>query len=132
MWIAMNDSFVSIVADKNDEDQLVVRARVREDLEALFPVHAEDIIETDDSDYQFRLFLDRQYVAVEIAWRIDTINYYNFKDSVKQSWRSIAYMKIWRVMWEVQESIAEKASDYIPWWQNYRYGHHDNKKKPRI
>jgi len=55
MWIAMNDSFVSIVKDKFDpeSENFQVRARVRYDLENLFPDSKENIIETDDSDYRF-------------------------------------------------------------------------------
>lgn len=102
MWICMNDAFVSIVEDFSDKNKVVVRARVGEDLVALFPDFKDDIIETHDSDYQFRLFLDREFVAMIVRNRIMGINYPNFKDSVKQSWRKTAYMKIWEIMFRVQ------------------------------
>ena len=119
MWIAMNDSFISIVADRNDELSVVVRARVKEDLESLFKEHVDDIVETDDSDYRFRLFLDQHYVAMTIEERIININYHNFKDSVKQSWRKTAYMQIWSVMNAVQERMYGKQKIY-DWYKNYR------------
>jgi len=117
MWIAMNDSFVSIVADREYEMGVVVRARVKEDLVALFPDHQKDIIESEDSDYRFRLFLDQQYVAMTIEERVMGISYDNFKNSVKQGWRKAAYTKIWEVMYTVQEKTYPRLQE---WWENYR------------
>ena len=116
MWVAMNDSFVSIVQDRTNEDRVVVRARVKEDLEATFPFHSDDIIETTNSDYRFRLFLDKYYVSKIMQERVLGIDYPNFKDSVKQPWRKKAYMDIWQTMFNVQ------ADTYgaIKWWLNYR------------
>lgn len=117
MWIAMNDSFVSIVQDRKDRNSVVVRARVKEDLISLFPQQAPDIIETDDSDYRFRLFLDKKLVADVVRQRVIGINYPNFKDSVKEGWRKQAYMKIWNVMYDVQAQKYKSAKD---WWVSYR------------
>lgn len=117
MWIVMNDSFVSIVADREDDLGVVVRARVKEDLETLFPNHIDEIIESDDSDYRFRLFLDQQYVAMTIEERVMNIDYDNFKNSVKQSWRKMAYTQIWNVMFRVQEDIYPRMKK---WYENYR------------
>ena len=118
MWIVMNDSYVSIVKDREDDMGVVVRARVKEDLENLFGAeHAQDIIETDDSDYRFRLFLDQAYVAAVIEDKVMGINYDNFKNSVKQSWRKQAYTRIWNVMYDVQENMYPRMRR---WYENYR------------
>ena len=117
MWIAMNDSFVSIVQDRNVPSRVAVRARVEEDLIALFPDHAQDIITTDDSDYRFRLFLDKSYVSKIVADRVLDIDYDNFKNSVFQKWRKQAYMDIWDVMFKVQNRFYPAANK---WWLNYR------------
>ena len=61
MWIVMNDSFISAVEDRNNKMNLVVRARVREDLENAFPGLKNEIIESTDSDYRFRLFMAKQF-----------------------------------------------------------------------
>lgn len=116
MWIAMNDSFVSIVEDRNNNNGVAVRARVRDDLENLFPSYKDNIIETTDSDYRFRLFLGKQFVADTIQNRIVGINYDNFKDSVKESWRKKAYMDIWQVMYRVQSTFYGVRN----WWEDYR------------
>lgn len=102
MWIAMNDSFVSVVANRNDPKGVVVRARVKEDLVALFPLHANDIVEMTESDYRWRLFLDKKYVSTVIAERVMNIDYDNFKNSVPKIWRKRAYNNIWATMYNVQ------------------------------
>lgn len=117
MWIVMNNSFVSIVEDRNVKGRVAVRARVENDLIALFPNHKNEIITTDDSDYRFRLFLDKKYVSEIVANRILNIEYDNFKDSVKQGWRKKAYMAIWSVMYDVQDTFYPNQSK---WWMGYR------------
>lgn len=116
MWIAMNDSFVSIVEDRNNSNGVAVRARVKEDLENLFPGYENNIVETEDSDYRFRLFLGKQFVADVIRNRVVGVNYDNFKNSVKEPWRKKAYMDIWAVMFKVQASFYGAKN----WWENYR------------
>ena len=111
----MNDAFLSIVENKDNPTAVVVRARVDSDLVAVFPEFADDIIETDNSDYRFRLFLDRKYVAQKIQDEVMGIDYANFKSSVKDKWRYKAYMEIWTVMHKVQEVLTPSK-----WWASYR------------
>lgn len=118
MWIAMNDSFVSIVQSRDCDNEVVVRARVREDLVALFPPWESLIIESEDGDYRFRLFMDKETVSWVIKDRIMDINYDNFKNSINkttQSWRYRAYTKIWQVLFGVQHErygVSEEYSRY--------------------
>lgn len=116
MWIAMNDSFVSIVQHKEDKKLVVVRARVKKDLINLFPRFAESIITTDKSDYRFRLILDKDFVSSVISRRVDGIDYENFKDSVQEPWRKAAYMKIWQIMLNIQDRMYGIQE----WWLSYR------------
>lgn len=115
MWIVMNDAFISIVQSTKNENEVVVRARVAEDLANVWPEHKSDIIETSDSDYRYRLFLNKEHVAETIKDSILDIDYPNFKNSVKQTWRKNAYMKIWSVMYDVQESLNPSN-----WYSTYR------------
>ena len=105
MWIVMNDSYISAVQDRNNKTGLVVRARVREDLENAFPGLKQDIIESTDSDYRFRLFMSKQFLCGVMNTKIMNIDYDNFKNSVKQSWRHDAYLAIWSVMYRVQKTL---------------------------
>lgn len=112
MWIVMNDAFLSIIENEKNENQYVVRARKRQDLVNVFPEHSSNVIETLDSDYRYRLFLERTYVSDVIFNRINSIDYPNFKNSVKETWRKIAYTKIWRIMHNEQDGDK---------WQNGYY-----------
>lgn len=116
MWIAMNDSFLSVVQDRNDPDGAVVRARVREDLHTVFDtVNFEaPVIETEDSDYRFRVFVPKSVVAGIIAARINDIDYDNFKNSVEEDFRHDAYVNIWRAMNQVQTDLYGPQN--YSWW----------------
>jgi len=57
MWVAMRDSFVSTVQDRNDPNTLVVRGRKAEHLKRLFP--DREIVITPDADYVARVLVPR-------------------------------------------------------------------------
>lgn len=100
MWIALNDSFLSIVDKAKNKDFLVVRARRPGDIEAVFP---EAVVEVGGgTDYKYRALVPRREVAQAIAERIVGIDYSNFKSSVKDRPRHDAYMKIWSAMMDFQ------------------------------
>jgi hypothetical protein len=96
-WIYLSDAFLSIVADERHEDALLVRARRRGDIEAVFPV--AEVVETPEADYRFRSTLLRKYVAGILVRRLLDINYPNFKNSI--GWdpagadRHDAYLAVW-------------------------------------
>lgn len=98
MWICLNDGFVSIVADRNDKKQLLVRARRIEHLLALFPDRKSDIFSAPFSDYQYRLFASRDEVKMAVSTRLDVIDYDNFKNSVMNTDLIHIYHKIWDVI----------------------------------
>jgi hypothetical protein len=90
---------------------------LEEDLVAVFPDHSDSVITTDDSDYRFRLILDKNYAANVVAESIMDIDYTNFKNSVTEKWRYNAYTQIWNVMYKVQEYFHPNTNK---WWLNYR------------
>ena len=98
MWIVLNKSFLSIVKNRNDQNQLLVRARVNGDIEKIFA--DADVFEDKDADYKYRSYIDRKVVANAIGEKIMNINYDNFKSSVSKddSIRSNAYMKVWMAL----------------------------------
>ena len=95
LWIALNNSFLSIVQNLNNPDELLVRARVKGDIEKVFP--EAQTFEDQSADYRYRAFLERQLVAEVIADKISSINYGNFKSSIDKSehLRHDAYLKVW-------------------------------------
>lgn len=113
----MNDAFFSVVKDRNNEDGVVVRARVEGDLENVFGSDKKVIV-TDDSDYRFRLFLDQEYVKNVIANRIENINYPNFKNSINKTdyERKRYYTDVWGVMYDWQDKLYKSYNS----WLSYR------------
>ena len=102
MWIILNKSFLSIVKNRNNENELLVRARVKGDIEKVFPEAKtfEDI----KADYKYRSYINRKEVASAISEELININYDNFKSSVSKddNLRSHAYIDVWRVLNKIQ------------------------------
>jgi hypothetical protein len=98
----LSDSFISVVAlrDKPEGDTLLVRARVRGDLERLFPCVA--VAETPDADYAFRTFLTRTELVHALSEAVGKLDYPNFKASVRDPDRHDAYLECWEAMQEFQ------------------------------
>src|SRR4051812_46622052 len=77
MWVCLNDSFLSVVADRTDPvRRLVVRARRREHLTSLFGPDAEIKVGA-GTDYKYRVFADRKTVAALVAEKLQNIQYTN-------------------------------------------------------
>jgi hypothetical protein len=100
MWIALNDSFLSVVDKAKNKGCLVVRGRSSGDIEAVFPSAKVQV--GGGTDYKYRAEIKREEVAKAISERIMDIDYPNFKGSVKDYSRHEAYMKIWSAMYQLQ------------------------------
>lgn len=102
MWIFLPKSFLSIV-DKGDPSgrTLLVRARKAGDIEAVFPDAI--VIEGGGTDYAFRARIDREQVAQALADQARAVTYPNFKATVKDDERHLAYMHVWDAMSSYQQ-----------------------------
>lgn len=114
MWIFLNNAFLSIVDPEGAYDGsagpvspcLLVRARIKGDIEAVFP--DAKVNETPHRDYRFRAMIDRKTVAAAMAAQVMQLGAGNFKGSVKEKARHDAYMGVWGVMHREQERRAPK------------------------
>jgi hypothetical protein len=86
---------LSVVANRLNPEQLLVRARMAGDIERLFPTAS--VFEDLEADYRYRAFLPRKKVASVLAQQVQTIEYDNFKNSVPKSDtnRQAAYLNVW-------------------------------------
>lgn len=100
MWLFTSKGFVSIVQDHNHKDNLLVRARVKSHLEALFP--QSTVIETQDADYLFRCRLHRKHVEQVMTDQVKTIDYGNFKDTVVDPDYHSACLRCWSSLHQLQ------------------------------
>lgn len=118
MWVFLRNAFLSIVEDRADFNRLMVRARIRGDIERVFPNAA--IIEMDNADYRFRAFINREEVANAIMGEVLSIDYPDFKSrvAVDDPGRKGFYSEVWGVMNRAQSHYltAEGHGEGIEPW----------------
>ena len=82
MWIFTNKGFISAVEDRNDFENVVVRSRARGHLKKIFPL--AEVVETEDADYRYRVFISKEEFRATISDYIQSeLTYDNFKNSIK-------------------------------------------------
>ena len=101
MWIQFNNAFLSIVENRDNKLELLVRARVKGDIEKIFP--EADVFEDDNADYKYRALISKAKVAARMMLKITEINYDNFKNSVKETKRKNAYSNVWVELRKLQK-----------------------------
>ena len=101
MLICANDGFLSIVKDYFNPENLLVRGRTERAIKNVFGANTA-VAYTPSHDYGYRVSLPRDVVGEVLANRLASINYTNFKDSVKEPELHDAYTEFWQVMYEYQ------------------------------
>jgi hypothetical protein len=102
MWIFAKDGFLSITQHREKPEHLMVRGRVKGDLEHYFP--GAEVIETPDGDYHYRTTLPREKVADRVRDAVIDIRS-GFKDSVTDKRRMPWYLRVWSVMDDMQYAL---------------------------
>jgi hypothetical protein len=101
MWIILPEGFLSIVHKAPaGPDELLVRARVRGHLAAVFP--DARIIESDSTDYRYRAVVPRAQVADMLVSQVYAVDYGNFKSQVREPKFHDALMSVWHVLEKLQ------------------------------
>lgn len=101
MWLCVSNAFLSIVDKAEDPTCLMVRARVKGHIEAVFP--RAKVMRTPGNDYLFRAEVPREIVATTVFDRIMAIDYDNFKNSVHDHAYHGALNRVWHVLADLQE-----------------------------
>lgn len=114
MWLVTTQGFYSVVQHRRDHDKLLVRARTREDIEAL-RVQIPDLRPFSDSraDYRWRAVVTRAEWIAALAQLVSEIDYPNFKSAVgsrQGAERAHVYGEVWRILASLQEG-DESATD---------------------
>lgn len=119
MWVFTQSGFYSVVAyvppdegrHDQQEDFLLVRARVREDLERLRQwIPDVRIQEHEGADYRFRAVVAREEWKRILAGEVDSVNYTNFKNRVAERQgheRHDAYKQVWSALRRLQSSSRD-------------------------
>lgn len=128
MWVFLHDAFFSVVEDRKDKDVFVVRSRLQEDLEKVFVnditgLTVKNILETENSDYRFRVFLPKSIFKEIMLNEIDDIDYHNFKNEVHDHERKLHYTNVWSEMLDLQEHYypPENSNNWLAYLQQ-KYG----------
>jgi hypothetical protein len=103
MWLFSSTGFLSIVADRDNPDRLLVRARVAGHIESVFP--DAKVVTDQTADYRFRSRLPRKQVANAIAASVRAIDYDNFKMSITDHRLHTAAIDVWILMRRLQNKI---------------------------
>lgn len=80
MWVVYAGGFLSIVHKDCAPDEVLVRARRKGDIEALFPTAT--VVEGAGTDYRFRAVIKRAEVGRVLSEVVADIDYPNFKSAV--------------------------------------------------
>jgi len=112
MWMFTRIGFFSAVIDPKNPDTLMVRARVRKDLERLRELLPSNpkVLEWEHRDYPYRVIVPKTEFAEAVFELTDGIDYPNFKDHVKKvdgPSRSSLYSKVWGVMFRAEQKLEE-------------------------
>jgi hypothetical protein len=116
MWLYTKLGFFSIVHKAPcKKDELLVRTRCRQDIEALSKKLSQisnfngTIVESKDSDYAYRMMVPRSILAPFMAGLMEALDYKNFKGTIpyNDQLRHEAYSKCWEAMNEWQEGVKK-------------------------
>lgn len=115
MWIFTPTSFVSIVAHRAKPGVLLVRARLKGDIQRLFP--NAKVSRTPSADYLFRAELPRQAVADRLFDLAMDLDYDNVKGAIplghEHNARHDAMSSTWSAMMRAQRSQSPKSGYYV-------------------
>jgi len=100
MWVCLTDCFLSIVHKDCADDELLVRARRKGDIEKVFP--DANVRETLGNDYRYRAVVSREAVSAAMAAEVSRITYDNFKNNVDDHDLHNAYASVWGVIGRLQ------------------------------
>ena len=92
-----------IQKNRNNKDELLVRSRIKGDIEKFFP--DSDVFEMENSDYKYRSFIKKTDVSSKLKNIVEEINYDNFKNSISpdQSERHNSYLNVWTELRKLQK-----------------------------
>lgn len=112
MWLYTTRGFFSIVRDYENPGEVLVRARLKGDLENLRKVWPTltPTRETNRRDYRWRASIPAREVPLLASKLASEIDYTNFKDAVahRQSpQRADLYHDVWHVMATAQDAEFE-------------------------
>lgn len=115
MWIVTAKGFLSVVSNRDEqtpENALLVRSRVREDIEDYAGFvegrtsTCPQIIEIPQADYEHRCTTSRELFAKYLEQHAMAIDYPNFKSEVAKT--SVPQARIYERVWAVLRDLSSE------------------------
>jgi hypothetical protein len=106
MWLMTTRGFYSVVEHRDDPGRLIVRARTREDIEALEGLVASQPVWLSDADYAWRVETTRDEWQAAMRVLIGEITYPNFKSAITDDAHVRAYHRVWGVMHDLNDDVG--------------------------
>jgi hypothetical protein len=110
MWLFTNKGFYTVVENQNDKNTVILRSRVRKDIEDFrkdfLPENTPKVTFHIDYDYPYRLIVPKKDFAIAMFDAVMDIDYKKFKESVREkqgSARSSFYTMIWSKMIDLEK-----------------------------
>jgi hypothetical protein len=97
MWLFVSGGYLSIVAHRHQPDDLLVRARHRDHIHAVFP--DAQVVFMRAADYPYRTVLPREVVLQAVSEYLLSMEYDNFKNSIENDEYHDVCLDVWRTMW---------------------------------
>ncbi len=121
MWLFTEEGFFSAVAGRDNEDQIVVRARDRDDLVRLLDTYwaasyyRPEILD-EGGDYPHRVVMGRDEWAEIVQEAAQKIDYTNFKDMVHDTLgpdRAHTYLRVWSALLELEAKQCSECENTL-------------------
>jgi|GEM_PF-1605902 len=109
MWIASKNGFFSIVQHRDDPEQVLVRSRVKKDLEEVFP--EDRILHTPGGDYHWRVFASKKEVGELLLQLMAELDYPNFKGRIANTPNQKDKLKAYHHIWSIMHDYGLKKFD---------------------
>ena len=106
MWLMTTRGFYSVVEHRDDAERLLVRARTREDIEALAGLVAAAPVWLESADYAWRVETTRTEWQAAMQVLVREITYPNFKSAIKDATHHDAYLDVWLVMNKLNDNVG--------------------------
>jgi len=111
MWLFCKRGFFSAVRHNDKPDTILIRARVKSDLERLAKAHGYTfkVAFSSSADYSYRTEIPQSEWAKIVASEAEAIDYGNFKNAVHDgTGRDDAYMEVWSAMRGLQDGCFSR------------------------
>jgi len=111
VWVFTDSGFISAVRPSGDHDNVLVRARDAESLDALAKMAGQVIEHSPERDYPYRITASNEVFAKFLTENVDFMDYTNFKNQVlatRGSYYAKALSSVWSTMHDVEDDEARR------------------------